>query len=106
VAADVRVGDEVLRRDDLAILVIGAANRDPRQFDDPDRFDIRRDSRQIAFGFGIHFCVGAPLARLEAPIAISSMLSRMPDLDMPGDEIQWNVDKTVTRCPATLPVIF
>jgi cytochrome P450 len=106
VAAEVRIGDEVLREDDLAILMIGAANRDPRQFDEPDRFDIGRDSRQIAFGFGIHFCVGAPLARLEAPIAISSMLRRMPDLDLVDDEIRWNVEKTVTRCPATLPVTF
>jgi cytochrome P450 len=106
VAGDVRVGEEVLREDDLAILMIGAANRDPRQFDEPDRFDIGRDSRQIAFGFGIHFCVGAPLARLEAPIAISSMLTRMPDLDLVDDEIRWNVEKTVTRCPATLPVTF
>ena len=106
VAKDVRVGDEVLREDDLAILMIGAANRDPRQFAEPDRFDIRRDSRQIAFGFGIHFCVGAPLARLEAPIAISSLLHRMPDLELADDEVHWNVDKTVTRCPATLPVTF
>jgi len=106
VAEDVRIGDEVLREGDLAILMIGAANRDPRQFVEPDRFDIGRESRQIAFGFGIHFCVGAPLARLEAPIAVSSMLRRLPDLELADAEISWNVEKTVVRCPARLPVTF
>ena len=75
-----------------------------RQFDDPDRFDIDRENRQVAFGFGIHFCLGAPLARLEAPIAVSSMLARMPNLALVDDEISWNTVKTVVRCPSSLPV--
>jgi pimeloyl-[acyl-carrier protein] synthase len=106
VAEDIPVGDALLREGDLAIIMMGAANRDPRQFDDPDRFDIERENRHVAFGFGIHFCLGAPLARLEAPIAVSSMLDRMPTLALAVDEISWNTVKTVVRCPTELPVTW
>lgn len=86
VTADVVIGDQTLRRGDLAYVMLGAANRDPSQFVNPDRFDIQRaDNRHIAFGYGIHLCLGAALARLEAPIAIKALLDRFPRMHLPQD---------------------
>jgi cytochrome P450 len=59
----------------------------------------------MAFGYGIHFCVGAPLARLEGPIAIMSVLRRMPDLTLATDDIVWHGKRTF-RCPTAVPVRF
>jgi pimeloyl-[acyl-carrier protein] synthase len=72
------------------IAVMGAANRDPQRFPDPDRLDItRKDNRHVAFGAGAHFCFGAPLARMEAQIAFSSLLQRLPDLKLESDTQTW-----------------
>lgn len=107
VAKDIEFGGSQMKQDDLAIAVIGAANRDPEQFNDPNTFDINRgENRHISFGFGIHFCLGAPLARLEAPIAVEGLLERFQRMRLVDTEINWNVDKTVTRCPSTLAVEY
>ena len=79
--SDVEIGDRTVPSGSMVIAVIGAANRDPRHFQDPDRLDIvRADNRHVSFGFGIHFCLGAPLARVEGQIALGMLLRRMPDL--------------------------
>ena len=79
------VGGVALPPDSRVTLCIGAANRDPAQFPDPDRLDIARSpNRHIAFGFGIHTCAGLNLARLEGRVAISRFLARFPDYAADG----------------------
>ncbi|MBT2385104.1 cytochrome P450 [Streptomyces sp. ISL-11] len=93
---------------ELVLPVLADADRDPARFDDPGRFDIRRDARgHIAFGHGIHYCLGAPLARLEARIAVRSLLERFPDLalDAHPDSLTWRQGLLI-RGPHRLPVRF
>lgn len=79
-----------IRSGDRVFLVQSAANRDPEQFPDPDRLDIARpDNHHIAFGYGIHYCLGAPLARLEARIAFTTLLSRFPRLRVETEHLRW-----------------
>ncbi|WP_225839543.1 cytochrome P450 [Streptomyces sp. NK08204] len=90
------------------VLVASAiADRDPARFPDPDRLDItRRDNAHLAFGHGIHYCLGAPLARLEGQVAIGTALRRLPGLTLavPPDELQWR--PSGLRGPGRLPVTF
>ena len=80
---DVRIGDEIVREGEQAVAILGAANRDPDQFPDPDRLDVgRTPNRHLAFGGGPHFCLGAALARMEGQIAFETMLRRLPDLEL------------------------
>lgn len=84
---DIQIGDKVLRKGQQATMLIGAANRDPEQFPDPDRLDITRaENRHIAFGMGIHFCLGAPLARVEGQVAIGELVARTSSLELVVDE--------------------
>jgi cytochrome P450 len=84
--------------------MVNAANRDPAVFAAPDRLDImRRESRHIAFGYGIHYCIGAPLARLEATIALRALARRFPSLSLSGQNIQWS-DSLVLRGVRSLRV--
>jgi len=84
--ADITIRDQEIRAGQTVLAWIGSANRDEAQFPDPDRFDIRRTpNRHIAFGHGIHFCLGAPLARLEAKIALTILLERLHEIkQVPG----------------------
>jgi cytochrome P450 len=88
------------------VTAIGAANRDPQHFAEPDRLDLgRADNRHIAFGFGIHFCLGAPLARVEGQLALSALLRRMPALRLAGADVEWRESSTLRGLKA-LPVEF
>lgn len=78
---------ETILQGEYVVLLIGAANRDPEHFADPDRLDITRtENKHIGFGHGIHFCIGGPLARIETQIAISTILRRMPKIRLVEDE--------------------
>lgn len=101
---DVEFGGEQIRRGDLVLPMLGAANRDPAQFPNPDALDIaRKENRHVAFGYGIHFCLGAPLARLEAPLAINALLARFPNVRLTGEPLVWRQDIAL-RGLITLPV--
>jgi cytochrome P450 len=89
---DVPVGDVVIPAGEWVLPAISSANRDPAQFPDPDRLDLGRDtSGQVAFGHGIHHCLGAPLARMEAEVALGALLGRFPriSLAVPASELRW-----------------
>lgn len=78
---DVEVGGKLIRRGQAVNLLLGSANHDPQQFEEPERLDVtRKDNRHIAFGQGIHYCIGAPLARLEAQVAMPLLLERRPNM--------------------------
>jgi cytochrome P450 len=80
-AEDVELGGRTIRRGDLVIAVLGSADRDPDRFTEPDALDLARaPNRHLAFGRGAHFCLGAPLARLEGTIALATLLRRLPGL--------------------------
>lgn len=82
-SCDMEFSGIVVPKGDVVFLMIGAANRDPVRFRDPDTFDIMRDDlANVSFGLGIHFCLGAPLARLETRVALSSLAERMPRLTL------------------------
>jgi cytochrome P450 len=85
------LGETEIPEGNAVIAVMGAANRDPERFEDPDRLDIgREDNRHLAFGWAAHFCFGAPLARMEGQIAFETLLDRFPTLSIVPDEpITW-----------------
>jgi cytochrome P450 len=92
------------RRGQQIVLLIGAGNRDPARFTDPDRLDVRRaDVRPLSFGHGIHYCLGAQLARLETAIALERLLMRFPGLARGRGDVVWG-DNTVLRGPRRLPL--
>jgi cytochrome P450 len=103
---DVTIGGVTIPKGEMVMPFLGAADRDPAQFPDPDRLDITRsDNRHIAFGMGIHFCLGAPLARMEGQIAINAMLERLPKLALATDRPEYRESLTLRGLKA-LPVSF
>lgn len=105
---DIRMGGAIIHRGALVFVVISSANRDPRQFPDPDTLDITRSPNQhLSFGQGIHYCLGAPLARMEGQIAISHLLARFPGLrlSIAPEKLRWRRG-LVLRGLQRLPVEF
>lgn len=103
---DVQIDGRTIRKGQATIAVMGAANRDPERFTDPDRLDLRRaDNRHVAFGWAAHFCFGAPLARIEGQAAFSAILRRMPNLALTQDPLEWRTNLGL-RGLVRLPVTF
>lgn len=101
---DMEVGGVTIEKGEQSMLLLGAANRDPAVFDEPSRFDITRtDNRHLSFGFGIHHCLGAPLARMEGQIALSTLGRRFPGLELLDDDPPYK-DNLVLRGLAELKV--
>jgi cytochrome P450 len=83
---DVSLGGKTIPKHQMVFVSLAAANRDPEQFPDPDRFDVtRKDNRHVAFGHSIHYCAGAPLARLEGQVAIRTLFERFAGLELRGE---------------------
>jgi cytochrome P450 len=103
---DVTFGGRTIAKGEMVMPFIGAADRDPAQFPSPDRLDIgRTDNRHIAFGWGIHFCLGAPLARIEGQIAINTLVRRLPKLELATGQPEYRQSLTLRGLKA-LPVTF
>jgi cytochrome P450 len=104
---DVEVHGQVIPAGKIVLTMIGSANRDPKHFNDPDRFDITRDPNpHIAFGQGIHFCLGAALSRLEARIGLSDLLERAKGFELVSDA-PWEPRRAlIVHGPSRLPIRF
>jgi cytochrome P450 len=104
---DVEAHGQVIPAGKLVLTMIGSANRDPKQFDDAGGFNIMREPNpHVAFGHGIHFCLGAPLSRLESRIALSDLLERMKGFELASDQ-PWEPRKAFhVHGPTRLPIRF
>ncbi len=103
---DIEIGGKPIQKGQYVCIGFGAANRDPDQFPEPDRLNVaRHPNRHLAFGGGIHFCPGAPLGQMEGQIAISTLLRRMPNLQLESNQAAWR-RMVVFRGLKTLPVSF
>jgi cholest-4-en-3-one 26-monooxygenase len=102
---DAKVGDQVIRKGEKVVMYYGAANRDPRVFENPEVFDItRKPNPHIAFGTGTHFCMGSHIARLEMRVTLEEFLRRFPNVDLAGppERLESNFIGGITRMPVTL----
>ena len=103
-AVDIEMAGKTIREGQRVFAFVNSANRDPAAFDDPERFDIGRAlNPHMTFGHGIHFCLGAPLARLEARIAAVRLAERLPQIRLAGGEPEWH-DSLILRGVKSLPV--
>jgi pimeloyl-[acyl-carrier protein] synthase len=103
---DLELGGKRIRKGQAVIAVMAAGNRDPERFPEPDRLDIERpDNRHLAFGWASHFCFGAPLARLEAEISFTSLLHRLPEIQLVDQPLVWR-DNLGLRGLKSLPLTF
>ena len=103
---DIEWSGQRIRVGEFVMLLTGAANRDPRYFAQPDVLDLgRADNKHVGFGHGIHFCLGAPLARIEARIALSTLVQKLRNVHLVSREIAWR-DNFSVRGPVSLPLVF
>ncbi|XVQ15811.1 cytochrome P450 [Spirillospora sp. CA-255316] len=105
VSKDVEVHGQTVPEGSAMVFIAAAANRDPERFDDPDRFDIHRVSQHMTFGVGVHYCLGAALARLEGRVAAEEILKNFPDFDVDWDSAELAQTSTV-RGWKTLPLVI
>ncbi len=103
---DVMIGGQPIRSGEKVLCILAAANRDPETFQEPETFNIERDPNpHVAFGTGIHACLGGTLARVEIQIAITTMLARFPKLRLATEDVAWE-GSFIIRGVASLPVTF
>ena len=102
---DIEIAGKLISKGDTVIVYIGAANRDPEEFTNPDQLDFNRRNRHIAFGGGIHHCLGIFLAKVEAQIAINALIQSLPDIRINTEKLDWHESITL-RGLKTLPVRF
>jgi cytochrome P450 len=104
--SDIELGGRRIKKRQAVIAVMGAANRDPARFHDPDRLDVsRQDNRHVAFGWGPHFCFGAALARIEGQVTFETMLRRLPGLSLTETPLHWRTNLGLRGLTA-LPLTF
>jgi cytochrome P450 len=104
---DIELSGKPIPKDSPVIVWLAAANRDPKQFADPLTFDVTRSpNRHLAFGMGIHFCLGAPLARLEAKVAVEELLKRTKNFRRTDDSLLPRVPTFIMRGVRSLPIAF
>lgn len=103
-AEDIELGGRTIRAGDRVFVMLAGANRDPEVFADPDRFDLsRKGVGHLGFGVGVHYCLGATLARLEGTVVVPRLLERFPEMTLAGEELEW--DRVIlTRGLKRLPV--
>jgi cytochrome P450 len=107
VKQDAELGGKRIERGQMAFQMLNAANRDPDHFTEPDTFDIMRaKNRHLAFGVGVHFCIGAPLSRAEGFLVFQSILKRLPNIRLVNAEPEWDLAKPNSRVLKVLPVEF
>lgn len=100
--SDCELAGRPVRRGQQLVLLLGAANRDPEAFADPERLDVTRtDVRHLSFSHGIHFCLGAQLARLEGALALEALITRYPRIRLPEQRLTWR-NNTILRGPTEL----
>lgn len=105
---DTDVDGHLIRRGEPVVVVLGSANRDEAHFDHADQLDLQRaENRHLAFGYGVHYCVGAPLARMEGRIALNTLLRRLPNLRLavPAETLHWRFN-LILRGMQHVPVIW
>ena len=106
-AQDVELGAQLIPEGSPVLAWIGSANRDPSQFPEPGTFDPgRTPNRHLAFGNGVHFCLGAPLARLEASVALGAVLDRLPNLRIVPGTVLESIPSQIVYGVKRLPVLF
>ena len=104
---DTELGGVALANGAEVALLLGAANRDERKYDDPDRYDMFREVRQhVGFGFGVHVCLGVHLARMESRVAMNTLFDRLGPFTLDPDEGPPHIEGMAFRSPLSLPVVF
>jgi cytochrome P450 len=104
--ADIEMGGKTIQAGDRVFVMLSGANHDPEVFDHPEKLDINRSrGAHLAFGVGVHYCLGATLARLEGSIVIPQIMSRFPDIALADEELQWD-SVILTRGLKRLPVLL